>query len=348
MRTDAFFSGADRMKRLHSWKSPKPAKTAAVIRYGAFGDVLQSASILPGLKRQGYHVTFFCTPRGVEVIENDPHIDRLVVQEEDAVPNHELAAYFDYLGTRYTKVINLCETVEGIVLPMSSRAHFHWPKEARHMVCNVNYVEMQHRIAGIPYSAPETRFYPTPLERRWALAEKEKSGKLIVWALTGSAFHKIWPHVDVVVNALLRERQDVKIAFVAGPKEAGLQPSIASPAIANYAGVLGIRQAIALAQVADVVVGPETGVLNAVAMCDNRKVLILSHSSVDNLSRDWINTVSLHADVECYPCHRLQLDGWKYCNRHEDGGALCQTALSPHLVYDAIVDHLGNKERKAA
>ena len=140
----------------------------AVIRYGAWGDVLQSASILPGLKRQGYHVIFFCTPRGIEAIRNDTNIDEFVIQNEDMVPNHLLTEYFDYLKGKYTKVINLCETVEGIVLPTSHRANFHWSKEARHFVCNRNYIELQHLVAGVPFSKPEMKFYSTKAEDEWA------------------------------------------------------------------------------------------------------------------------------------------------------------------------------------
>lgn len=337
------------MLRHFSWKQSKPEKTAAVIRYGAYGDVLQSASILPGLKRQGYHVTFFCTPRGAEVIENDPHIDSFVIQAEDAVPNHELSQYFEYLAKRYDRVVNLCETVEGIVLPMSTRAHFHWPKEARHRVCDVNYVQLQHEIAQVPYIRPETWFYPTKQEREWAMTQRNKNQSLLVWALTGSAFHKVWPYVDTIVTTLLRTHPDLKIAFVGGPKEEHLAPQIDSPMITNCAGLFGMRQAISLAQVADVVVGPETGILNAVAMCENRKVVLLSHSSEKNLTRDWKNTVSMFSETAgCYPCHRLQLDGWKYCNRHEKGAALCQATLAPHLVYDSIVSQLDQMKRKAA
>lgn len=332
------------MERLFSWKDPKPEKTAAVIRYGAWGDMLQSISILPGLKRQGYHVTVFCTPRGIDAVRHDPHIDAFVIQEEDAVPNDKLMDYFVYLRKRYTKVINLCETVEGVVLPMSQRAHFHWPKEARHAICNRNYVELQHKIAEVSYERPETRFYATDEEKRIAIEEKKGSWPVIAWALSGSAFHKIWPHVDAVVDALLSEYPKCKIVLLGGRVE---KPLVGDPKdrLVSKVGEWGIRQAMAFAQVSDVVVGPETGVLNAVAMEPNAKVLILSHSTVENLSRDWVNTKSLFAeDAPCYPCHRLQLDGWKYCNRHPEGTAVCQMLLKPERVLAAIKESLSIAE----
>jgi ADP-heptose:LPS heptosyltransferase len=337
-------------KRLFSWKAAKPEKTVAVIRYGTFGDVLQTASVLPGLKRQGYHITFFCTPRGVEAIRHDPHIDRFVIQNEDIVPNNELVDYFAYLSKGYTKVINMCETVEGIVLPTSMRAHFHWPKAARHMLCDRNYIEMQHLIAEVPYDGPQIRFYDTSEERAWAKAERAKArGRLITWVLTGSGVHKIWPHLDLAVNNLLRTYPDLTIAFLAGPREEGLQGEWNHPRVWRLAGKLSIRQAMAFAKTADVVVGPETGILNAMCVEPIAKIVILSHSTVENLTRDWVNTTSLAAEnAPCYPCHQLHLDGWKYCNRHQDGGAMCQTMLKPERVFNAVCNALDVIEERIA
>lgn len=338
------------MLRLYSWKLPKPEKTAAVIRYGAYGDVLQTASILPGLKKQGFHITYFCTPRGVEVIEHDPYIDRFIIQEEDAVPNHELREYFKYLEKTYTKVINMCETVEGIVLPGPDRAHFYWPKEARHRICNQNYIEQQHLIAGVPYTKPEVKFYETKSERAWALAEKAKAqGRLIAWVLTGSAAHKIWPHVDDVMTPLLENFPDTTIVLIGGPKEQMLEGDWNHPRVWRRVGKWPMRNVMAFTKQCDVVVGPETGVLNAMSMESMLKVLILSHSTIENLSRDWVNTISLAADdVSCYPCHQLHLTGWQYCNRHPEGTAMCQRMLGPERVYEAIAKTLKEEKRKVA
>jgi predicted SAM-dependent methyltransferase len=47
------FKKREGKKHKFSWKNPKPTKTAAVIRYGAQGDMIQMSSILPGLKEAG-------------------------------------------------------------------------------------------------------------------------------------------------------------------------------------------------------------------------------------------------------------------------------------------------------
>ena len=110
------------------------------------------------------------------------------------------------------------------------------------------------------------------------------------------------------------------------------------PRVKCLSGEIGIRETLALAQVADVVIGPETGVINAVAFEQNRKVVLLSHSSVENLTKHWVNTVSVKpVDVACYPCHRLHFDR-SFCPQDEEtGAAVCQRSIHPAVVFEAIV-----------
>ena len=43
-------------------------KTVCVVRYGGFGDMIQTASILPLLKKQGYRVCVNVTENGSNII----------------------------------------------------------------------------------------------------------------------------------------------------------------------------------------------------------------------------------------------------------------------------------------
>ena len=103
-------------------------------------------------------------------------------------------------------------------------------------------------------------------------------------------------------------------------------------------GEISIRQTLALAQQCDAVIGPETGVLNAVAFESMRKVVLLSHSSHENLTKHWTNTVALMPQgVSCYPCHQLHFDR-RYCRQDEEtGAAVCQRSIAPETVYEAVV-----------
>jgi hypothetical protein len=85
-----------------------------------------------------------------------------------------------------------------------------------------------------------------------------------------------------------------------------------------------MRQIITLAHHAAVVVGPETGVLNAVSLQPVPKVL-LSHSAPVNLSDDWIVTTVLKPNAPRSLCHRLYYSH-EWCPQNEEtGAAACAT-----------------------
>jgi ADP-heptose:LPS heptosyltransferase len=325
--------------------------TALVIRYGAIGDVLQTASMFPQLHRD-YHVTVNCHPIGEEVLRHDPNVDDFLVQDPDQVPNGELNNYFAHLATRYDRVINLCESVEGALLAMPGRSNHRWPLAMRKKYLNENYLEFMCQIAELPLETGGV-FHPSEEERSRALTniegiaarinadvkfgEKSRRPFVITWALAGSSVHKYYPGQDAVVARILLDIPNVHIILVgdefAQMLEAGWENE---PRVSRLCGMLPIRDSLALAQVSDLVIGPETGVLNAVAFESMAKIVFLSHSTEENLTRDWVNTEALSGDVPCYPCHRLHYNR-DFCPQDEEtGAAVCQVAIHPSTVWEAV------------
>lgn len=329
----------------YSYKDPKPAKTAAVIRYGAFGDLIQASSLFPLLKSKGYHVTLYTSDTGYDISKNDPNIDKFVVQAKDQVPNAALPHFWDALKTKYDKFINLSESVEGTLLAIPGRTNHLWPKSLRHKMMNRNYSEFAHDLAELPYSI-KTKFYPTQAEKDWAISEKKKIGGIVmVWSLSGSSVHKTWPHLDAVIARLMLEHKDTRVVLVGDTLcqllEQGWEKE---PRVIRKSGVWSIRESIAFAQVADMVIGPETGLMNAVAMEPNNKIIMLSHSTPENLTKYWKNTISLEPKTDCYPCHMMHY-GFDYCKQEETTGcSQCQFDISADYAYRVIDKQL----RKAA
>ena len=324
-------------KRLFSYKDPKPEKTCAVIRYGAFGDAIQASSLYPILKKQGYHITFYTTGAGYEVSKNDPNIDKFVVQGKDQVPNQALVHFWDSLKKKYTKFINLSESVEGTLLALQGRTAHGWPHSLRHKMLNINYNEFAHDLAEIPQEITQ-KFYATEEEKLWAKAEKEKiGGKVILWSLSGSAVHKTWPHLDNIIAKVMIEHKDVKIVL-AGDELCKLleQGWEKEPRVFCKSGQWSIRKSLAFAQVADIVIGPETGVLNAVAFEPMRKLVMLSHSSKENLTKHWKNTAVFEPVTSCYPCHQMHYS-FEFCRQDKETGcAQCQADIKPEEVYKVL------------
>ncbi len=333
-----------------------PEKTVCVVRYGGFGDSIQASNILPELKRQGFHVVFMTTPRGQEILKHDPHIDEWLLQDDDQVPNQELPLYWMAQAPRFAKFINLSESVEGTLLAYPGRANHQWPDSVRRVELGKNYLEWTARLAELPYTS-EARFYPHPTETRAAqnyLADFKNSlaGPLtmgmrapdrfnIMWCLSGSSMHKFYPHQDVAITKVLAYLPEAVIVFNGDEPckilEAGWEDH---ERIRCESGNMGIRATLALAQQVDCIVGPETGVLNAVAFENNGKVILLSHSSKENLTKYWVNTDTMTpANTSCYPCHRLHY-GSEFCREDEaTGAAACQKDIDPELVFEAIRRH---------
>jgi ADP-heptose:LPS heptosyltransferase/predicted SAM-dependent methyltransferase len=335
----------------------KHHKTACVVRYGGFGDMIQASNLFPELKRQGYHLTVMTTPKGKDILENDPHVDDWLIQDDNQVPNHELSEYWTAQARRFTKFVQLSESIEGTLLAMPGRANHMWPEQVRHVELNKNYLEWTNALAELPYHS-EARFYPSIDETIKALAylkdirnaraqglvigAKTPRRFNILWALAGSSQHKFSPHMDTVIARIMLDMPEAEVIFNGDMAckilEAGWENE---PRVHCESGEMSIRDSLALALNVDCVVGPETGVLNAVAFEDMPKVVMLSHSTVENLTKHWINTESLvppeDNSVACgnRACHRLHFTR-EFCPEHESGASMCQAAITPAMIYEAI------------
>lgn len=336
-------------------RNPEGKKRALVIRYGAIGDMIMAASILPELKKQGYHVTFNTAPNGYEVLRSDPSIDEWIIQAKDYVPNIELGPLWQQIRFegRYDKVINLCESIEGGLLTLPGRLQNDYSDESRRkLFSGVNYLERTHDIAGVPYEF-SPRYYADITEISWAKKERAKiDAPVVAWAITGSAQHKIYPWVQIVIAWLL-ENTTAHI-FIMGDNgiskqlEEGIvatleKDNIDHSRVHKMCGKWTVRQAMAFVQQVDCMVGPETGLLNAVCMEKLAKVIYLSHSSHENLTRHWKNTTVLEPDIgkcACFPCSRLHY-GLDYCPQDEKTqSALCASSIAPKRVFEAIMKAL--------
>ena len=338
-------------------RNPDGRKRAMVVRYGAIGDAIVTASVFGPLKDQGYHVTVNTTPKIQEVLRHDPNVDEWYIQETDFVPNVMLGPYWDRLAKRYDKFVNLSESVEVRLLAVPSNLNSTYSDGARRRVMGrVNYLEYTHDIADVPYDFSGSRFYPSPSEEEWAIHKKKRygaHGPVIVWVVNGSSMHKVYPFVQVVL-AWLIEKTPARIVLYGDPGKGReiakaiiktvAENGIPTDRITSIAGEWSIRESLSFARVADCIIGPETGPLNAMAMEDVPKIIYLSHSSATNLTKHWRNTVTLLPDtarVPCFPCHRMHYD-WSLCHEvKETGAALCASDIKPERIFKEIAVALG-------
>lgn len=347
-----------------TWKNrPVHDKTCGVVRYGAYGDLLQCSSVFNALHREGYAVTLYTSPPGDDVIRHDPHIHDFYFQDKDQVPNHLLGDFWKYHSQKYDKWVNLSESVECTLLSVPGKTTHLWSPIARHRYMNHNYVEMQHAIASVPF-VPRVHFYPTPTEQEWAKKERAKLGgdPLVLWALSGSSVHKTWGGLDKTVASILVEFPGAHIVFVGGNDaqilEGGWEQE---PRVKCRSGKYSIRETLSLLEHVDVMIGPETGVMNGGSMLPCPKVVFLSHSTHENLCRDWVNTTSIaskstscpgRGDNEAPACHQMHYN-WEHCKQFrsegdpQDGTAQCQADIDGAAAWDLIRQAIQSTRRIA-
>lgn len=317
----------------------QPGKSVCVVRYGGFGDMIQASSIFRSLHADGWDITVNTAPEGHDIIKHDPHVKRFFLQKQNQVPNDELGEYWEKMSENYSRFIQLSQSIEQSLLFLPDREEYKWSYKKRHKAANIDYYKRTHDIAGVPMP-PYPKFYATDDERDRAKEYREKLDAefVILWSLSGSSVHKVWAYTDSIIARLMIEHPGVKIVLVGDVLCQLLEdPWRDESRVIPESGQMKIRDTLALATEVDLVVGPETGVLNCVAFEDVPKIIMLSHSSPINIGGNWVNTKALVPyGVDCYPCHKMHY-GWSTCKRDkETGTSLCGTGISAGRVYKAI------------
>ena len=80
-------------------------KTVCIVRYGAFGDIIQASSLFPRFKEQGYDVCVNVTEIGADMLKHNPDVDQLIVQKDNQINNFKLKDYWDKMSECFDKFV---------------------------------------------------------------------------------------------------------------------------------------------------------------------------------------------------------------------------------------------------
>lgn len=305
---------------------------ACIVRLGGIGDNLIAASVLRPLKRLGYSVEVITSENAHCVFLNNPHIDKLTIKKEGDIPGgDEWHKWFQSRSREYDIFAHLSHTGEVRHALFPGSTAFWWRPEYRRQLCAGSYLETAHDIVGVPHDFGPL-FHPTDeeLDRAREAKARYPQGPYIAWVVAGSRLDKIPPYAAMIIPRLIKELGMPVVMIGAG----GLQFEIAkriqesvmhtnselkglhlalSPHDSDPGGAQhwGTRRSLTQAMLADLVITPDTGIAWACAMESMPKVMLLSHASVENITKHWVNTNTLTADpnrVPCWPCHRLHND----------------------------------------
>ena len=327
--------------------APDLDKTVAVVKLGAHGDALWASSVFPHLKEQGFTTILYTQDTGEEVLRHDPHIDRLI-KFESRVPMGELGELFHWIEQKYKHSRLLVECVEGTLLPSPQKIQYHFPAEVRHKLMDFNYLEMHHAVARVPM-VPRQKFYPNADEMQWANDfRKTLQPFVVVLMVSGSSQTKSWPYAGDLAKRLL-DREDVSVVVLG--EDRGI-PFSDHPRLTKAFMTWPVRRALTFVQLSNVVVGQETGMLNCVAFeRDVRKVVLMTHSTKENLTRDWPNTATMsRPPKECggIACHRLHYSMEHCVTDPVTKASACQAAISVHDVWQEVLPAITAKMEIAA
>lgn len=330
---------------------------AAIARLGGLGDNLVAASVARPLKRMGYKVEVITTPKAGAVFRNNPNIDRITIKGDADFPKGaDWQKWFVERAKEYDHFVHLSHSIEGRHALFSDSTAFWWPEDYRRQMCAGSYLETAHDIAGVPHDFGPL-YYPTDEERENArIATKKAGDRFLGWVICGSRPDKGWPYSTAAIPRIIKELNIPVVLMGVGDDQKKMAEKIAVDCkIANSDrdmlhiavateqpdGTMSwnLRTSLAVIMASSIVVTPDTGSAWAVAMEDMAKVVMVSHTSVENITKHWKNTTTLHADpdrVSCWPCHRLH-DTFATCRKMQEcEAAACMGDISVETVIEAV------------
>lgn len=321
-------------------------KKILVIRLGAFGDAIQITPLLRALKEDGYNVTVNTSMDGLQVLKWNPYINNFIVKKKDYDVN--IDEYWAGISKGFDKVINLSGSIEETLLKPEDHPNreFYWPKEKRHAECNKNYYDYTLERGGyLHITGRNGELHFTRNEHREVKKEMRKhAGRFVVlWSLSGSSYHKAYPYAEYVATELLERYRETVVITVGDTVCKLLEWD--HPRTINKSGEWNIRKSMLMTKYVDLVVGTETGILNAAGCYDTPKILMLSHSSHENLSKYWKNVHPLHADVPCQPCHQIHYT-LESCPLSDLYVPVCIDELQPKTVFNKVEEIYLKKMRR--
>lgn len=354
----------------HGTMTPRVSATSAsgragwagVARLGGVGDNLIAASVCRPLKEMGYRVEMITQLPCSVVFENNPYIDKISNFANEDLPKssaEDWQKFFVSAGKNFAKFGHLSGSCEMLHAFFPANTTFWWPDRIRRKLAAGNYLESVHEIVDVPLSLGPL-FFPTEAEHEQARSTIAKvrfrrDGPTIGWCMAGTRVDKIYPPAPFVLARLIRELNANVIMLAAPPpfRDWDLCVQATQMVLSENGSLDGllhagssslekqtwpIRRILTMAQHCDLVIGPDTGPMWGVAFEPVPKIMLLSHASAENITKHWVNTVTLHADplrVPCWPCHKLHSDLSTCVPNSLNNGAACISDVGPDLIVTA-------------
>jgi heptosyltransferase-1 len=324
-----------------------------IVRLSARGDVVQSTPVARALKAAvpDCHLTWAVHDVSAPLLAGNPHIDEtLVVARELSVPEL-LESWWRIKAGEFTTTIDLQGLVKSaVVTHMSGAPRRIGKEEARESAAfaytelsperwDQTYISQRYLEQCASFGVDLSDYVPElflaeedfgPADELFATEGLGEEGPVVVLVAFSAGPRREWPEERFVTLAgMLRETLGARIIV---PGSAGERPRAESLAermgegAISFAGRTNLREAAALLQRADLVIGGDTGLTNIAFAVGTPVVCILGHTPVRNGPKgDKARTVYLE-DIPCRPCRPRQP-----CEHRR-----CLTEIGPEMVFETV------------
>jgi ADP-heptose:LPS heptosyltransferase len=271
-----------------------------------------------------------------KMTKNSPYIKKFIlIPEGGNITVDTLPAFIETTAKAYEcdKVLNMVGCFENSILIHPSQPEYNWPKKERIARCNVNCYDYAFKHAGYPEVTGKIgELYFNPEEE--AKIKKEiddirgKDGFVILWGLAGTGSEKTWPWYGYAWSDLVMKYKNVKIISTGDKPCEILELVTKHPRQIKKSGKWSMMESMIAAKYVDLVVTPNTGLIHAAGCFDTPKICILSHCTIEQITKYFKNDYSIEADIDkapCAPCFRLIYDAGIQCPIDEEvsGSCLC-------------------------
>ena len=334
---------------------------ACIARLGGIGDNLVAASPLRPLKRLGYMTEVITSAMASSVYLNNPFMDKLSVKQDGEIPGGDLwQTWFATRAGEYDIMVNLSNSMETRHAMHKASTWFWWPQDYRRKMCAGSYLETAHDVVGVAHEFGPL-FFPREdeLDRARRTMEEQIGGPYITWVIAGSRVDKAYPYAPHVICRILSELKIPIVMTGVGPMQFEMAKTVQEDVMRSNSKLQGlhlalspqgsdpggeqhwsIRRTLTQAHMSDLVITPDTGTGWAVALEPMPKIALMSHASAENITKHWVNTTTLHADINrvpCWPCHRLH-DDMSTCMPAKDNpnSAACMADISVQSIVETV------------
>ena len=313
-------------------------------RSAAFGDVIVTTPVVRHLKSQGHEIVYVTSKRGLEVLKNNPHIERVVLHKEET-PIEKLSQEIEWLRKKFhcDRVIDFSESIEVALSQHPRSPNYKLSKPERLARFNRNFYEYSFEHAGENWKEgvdlkPELFFEDH--EIRDAKKRLRDGCFNILLGLSGSGSNKAWPWGQDFAYKLCADFPDVHIITVGDEKCRLIEPDQEhQDQITCLSGKLSMRESMALTSVVDLVIAPDTGLLHASGCFDTPKIGLLGHNTIECITKYFRNDYSIESNPDlapCSPCFYLIYNMKIQCplNPISQGSVCMSDGITLEMVYE--------------